>query len=1200
MRRKKLSMKVAAAVLAAATFMSTCPTAAFAVTGDKVAADGKYSASAHVSRTAEDADDVWNEYDVDVDLSVKDGKFESISVKGKDGYSENENGSYFNKAYNKSKGMKTLLEGQPATEETINNWSTVSGATRTSKAVKEAALKAIQSASEAKTEPEYQYVYAAIPYNEYWSAEDVLNGSSTASSDEYDVNGEKDKGAFDAVSRATTNHGLYRGSFQQDVTVYLKDGPSFRLSHFNEGNAKEMVTSDGKTVGYSGGKFTVDGKTYDLDHYTITGIRYVPVKVATADYDAFKAKYQVVENGGALEGGSTNEGNVTHYTATAEVTENTNGLKVATKNADGTFSFGARQTGTDSGLKGQPLKKISQTALDSVSVVDSSKFGDCIRVDITKDYGELGAAMQTVEWKYYGNAADTTGTPVATFGTKFAADDWMHSKMGIQLGLTESQRYALPEGYDGTGKWTVTIYALGYEDTTLTIDVTKDDIHVAHGVSDYSKLEEAVTAAEKLVEEDYTESTWENFAMELKEAQTTLASAKNHKTSQEAVEEDLSHLLSAQESLVKESYVYAYAAVPYNEYWSAEDVLNGSSDVANDEKDVNNEYDRGAFDAVSRATTNHGLYRGSFQQDVTVYLKGGKSFRLSHFNNGNAKEMVTTDGKTVAYENKQFTIDGETYALDHYTITGIRYVPVKVKAADYDAFKKAYQVVENGGTLEGGSTNEGNVKYYTAVAEVTNNTNGLKKVTKNEDGTFSFGARRTGTDSGLKDQALKSISKEALDSVEVVDSSKFGDSIRVDITKDYGELGAAMQTVEWKYYGNAKDTTGTPLATYGTKFAADDWMHSKMGIQLGLTESDRFALPEGTDGSGLWTVTIYALGYTDTTLTVNVTADDIHTAHLVSDYSKLEAAVADAKKLVESDYTADTWANFQTELGEAETTLAAAKGESGTTTTQESVDEDLQHLQLAIAALEKANKFTGLANEKAADGKWYYYVDGEIATDVTTVAKNVNGWWYVKNGAVDFKANTVAKNENGWWLIRGGKVDFSANTVAKNENGWWKITNGKVDFGYTGIAKNENGWWRIVNGKVDFSANTVAKNENGWWKVVNGKVDFGYTGIAKNENGWWRIVNGKVDFNCNSVEKNENGWWYIRGGKVDFGYTGVAKNANGWWRIENGKVNFNFNGIASNHNGWWYIKGGKVDFSYNGRVKLNGKTYRVVNGKVRV
>ena len=56
-----------------------------------------------------------------------------------------------------------------------------------------------------------------------------------------------------------------------------------------------------------------------------------------------------------------------------------------------------------------------------------------------------------------------------TYGTKFAADNWMHKSMGIQLGLTKSQRCQLPEGYDGTGYWTLTVYALGYEDYYCTV-----------------------------------------------------------------------------------------------------------------------------------------------------------------------------------------------------------------------------------------------------------------------------------------------------------------------------------------------------------------------------------------------------------------------------------------------------------------------------------------------------------------------------------------------------------------------------------------------------------------------------------------------------------------------------------------------------------------------------------------------------------
>ena len=302
--------------------------------------------------------------------------------------------------------------------------------------------------------------------------------------------------------------------------------------------------------------------------------------------------------------------------------------------------------------------------------------------------------------------------------------------------------------------------------------------------------------------------------------------------------------------------------------------------------------------------------------------------------------------------------------------------------------------------------------------------------------------------------------------------------------------------------------------------------------------------------------------------------------------SSLETQIATANKLLskEKQYSAKSWKTFAAKLKAAEDVMANADA------TQYDVKLALANLKDAMSGLQKKD---GLSDVKNEDGNWYYYKNGKIATDVTTVAKNVNGWFYVKDGKVDFKANTVAKNENGWWKITDGRVDFKANTVAKNENGWWYIRGGKVDFGYTGIAKNENGWWRIVNGKVDFNCNSVEKNENGWWYIRGGKVDFSYTGVAKNKNGWWRIVNGKVDFNCNSIEKNENGWWYIRNGKVDFSYTGVAKNQNGWWRVENGKVNFNYNGIAKNENGWWYIRNGKVDFSYN------GGTYNVVNGKVQ-
>lgn len=147
----------------------------------------------------------------------------------------------------------------------------------------------------------------------------------------------------------------------------------------------------------------------------------------------------------------------------------------------------------------------------------------------------------------------------------------------------------------------------------------------------------------------------------------------------------------------------------------------------------------------------------------------------------------------------------------------------------------------------------------------------------------------------------------------------------------------------------------------------------------------------------------------------------------------------------------------------------------------------------------------GLANQAASDGNWYYYQNGQVATNVTTVAQNNNGWWYVKNGKVDFSANTVAQNEHGWWKITNGKVDFNYTGIAQNENGWWRIEKGVVNFNYNGLAQNENGWFYLKGGKVDFTFNGLVKNNQGIWYVKNGQVDFNYTG-----NATCKIVKGQL------------------------------------------------------------------------------------------
>ena len=422
------------------------------------------------------------------------------------------------------------------------------------------------------------------------------------------------------------------------------------------------------------------------------------------------------------------------------------------------------------------------------------------------------------------------------------------------------------------------------------------------------------------------------------------------------------------------TYTYAYAAVPYDEYWQSEGVyLNKGSewDAGSDARDGHNEYDKGAFDAVSRATTNHGLHRGSFQQSVVIHTDDKDYYPVAWTDGDN---FVDADGKT--YNKKEIGITS-------YNITGIKYVPVKVSSSDFADFCKQYTVTKNGETLQGGYS-EFNLNAYTAVAAVDKDTNGLKEVTLGSNG-YTFGARQTGEGSGIKGEALKTADK-AITAAAKEYSGNFGEMLRVDLNNNYGDLGGHMQTVVWKYYGTDEKNT-TPLATYGTKFAADNWMHRIMGIQLGLTDSLRAKLPKDTDGTGKWTITVYALGYRDTTYEVNVTADNLpKKVEPMTEKQKeqLESLRDQAKVLLAA-------AKDSNNLTPAETTLKAHYDEivallADKDATKAAADGLIQEVPGYITAVENERKSTtnktanGEATVTMTDGK---YVAGSYQAKVT-------------------------------------------------------------------------------------------------------------------------------------------------------------------------------------------------------------------------
>lgn len=419
----------------------------------------------------------------------------------------------------------------------------------------------VVKAAEADQAEEWTYCYVGLTWAEYWAHEDVYNAGDASSSDVLDSKKESDKGGYDVITRATAKHGLHRGSYQCMATIFTTDadgktGPEYKVSHWSD-DGKTIYLTDGSSVSWNKGNITDNGNTYTMSHYEVSGIKYVPVAVKTSQLNDLKAKYQVVENGGTLTGGYS-EVNLSAYTATANVTANTNGLKTATENSDGSFSFSARKTGSESGLKDTAIKKVDSDKITVTVQPGAGSYGEFLRVDLNGDaYGDLGSNMQAVTWTYYGYD-DTYSKPLATYGTKFAADNWMHKSMGIQLGLTESIRCQLPEDYDGTGYWKLTISALGYEDFSFNIQATGDNIANAKNATDTEKsdLQKLIDQANDMKADkdsycDGQDKAWADLDTELGEAVDAL---KDEVIYSGTVKECTSHLTAAMKAVTKKNY----------------------------------------------------------------------------------------------------------------------------------------------------------------------------------------------------------------------------------------------------------------------------------------------------------------------------------------------------------------------------------------------------------------------------------------------------------------------------------------------------------------------------------------------------------------------------------------------------------------------------------------------------------------------
>ena len=333
-------MKAAAAMMAVAMTCGLTPASAFAVTGSQVAADGTYTATANVVNPAPDEDE-WDDYSVDVAVTVSGGKIAGITATD----APADSASYLAKAVSKKKGISTLLTGQEATEDTVNSWDAVSGATIASAAVKSAAAAALNSAPEAAAptatpepttvptatpeptatpaptatpeptatptpeEDEYVYGTANLSYADFYYGElnDVAESDTMdlAAEDKVAAAGMCESGQYDAVSSATNSD---RKSHGYALTYWENDGTTGTLIE----GVKDVGIRVSKSLYDQAKEAIANGKACNNQLLTIIGSMTVS--------DTPLTEYKVLNGDGTL-GAMVTE--TTASDATATITTNT-------------------------------------------------------------------------------------------------------------------------------------------------------------------------------------------------------------------------------------------------------------------------------------------------------------------------------------------------------------------------------------------------------------------------------------------------------------------------------------------------------------------------------------------------------------------------------------------------------------------------------------------------------------------------------------------------------------------------------------------------------------------------------------------------------------------------------------------------------------------------------------------------------------
>ena len=359
------------------------------------------------------------------------------------------------------------------------------------------------------TEPqggiEYVYGTARLTWAQFWANEGVSYDASLdfdAINENTDAEGVNDLGGYDAVTRATQKHGVYRGAKHYSNLLHAVDEKGKAVSVYLDEltDAEKMTDQFGAGsvfYGLDDGTYCLtqpegDAKVYTIVGVEVTGYRNWPVRVPA---DQVKDAVQTID-----------------FVRDDEVTEDTGLLKTVTVE-DETVTTYAVASG-----KGAPV-----TFDGEISVSYDDKYGDYLFVQFSDCPEDWGSNLLGASYAYFGEVnpeENPDAAPVATYGTKYAADTWWKSggKL-LQFGMNTSYRHGVEEQY---GYWQITVMSAGYENFTATI-LALPPYHTE--ITADLEADNATLTIQGIADADWknTSVTVDGVSVEMKNGKATLA-----------------------------------------------------------------------------------------------------------------------------------------------------------------------------------------------------------------------------------------------------------------------------------------------------------------------------------------------------------------------------------------------------------------------------------------------------------------------------------------------------------------------------------------------------------------------------------------------------------------------------------------------------------------------------------------------------